>query len=116
MVMSDWPIFWIMNVPADPAVDVADPITIPGKLTCSGVTERKGLALTTVPVRVMPCSVEYPLTPLVVNKVRAVVSTPGITDGALVLSLCRTNPVRLKVTGIEKESPVFKLPCGKLEF
>jgi hypothetical protein len=64
--MSDWPRFWTMNVPADPAAPAADPMTMPGNVTCKGVIEMKGFALMDTPVSEIPCCVEYPVWPLVV--------------------------------------------------
>lgn len=57
---------------ADPLVDTEDPTMRLGKLTCSGLMVMNGFALTILPVRVMPCCVEYPATPLVVYKFKAV--------------------------------------------
>jgi hypothetical protein len=41
--------------------DIAEPITMPRNPTWSGLIAGKGTLLTTVPVRVTPYSVEYPI-------------------------------------------------------
>jgi hypothetical protein len=51
------------NVLVDPPADAAEPMTIPGKVTCRGLIDSQGFGLTIVPVTLTPCCVEYPVTP-----------------------------------------------------
>lgn len=116
MVNVFWPLLPMTKLLFDPSSAAVELMTMPKKSISKGLMVRNGPELTVMPVRVMGCSGEYPVTPLVVRMLMDVVWTPGETEGALVLPPVSWKLVRLKLTGKVKVSPCFKGPVGRLEF
>ena len=107
------PIFARMNDESRPVAAPGPPTTIPPKSTSAGETDKKGALLTSFPCKVRGREFEYCATALVVEIVRELLLTPGVTDpkDAPVSSLTPAF-VRFQVTGKEKVSPALRGPCG----
>lgn len=107
------PMFARIKDESRPVAAPGPPTTIPPISTSAGERDKKGALLTSFPCKVIGNEVEYFTTAFVVEIVREVLFTPGLTDpkDAPVSSLTPAF-VRFQVTGIVKVSPAFKLPCG----
>ena len=81
--------------------------------TSAGERDKKGALLTSLPCKVIGNEVEYFATAFVVEMVKELPLTPGLTDPKDAPASSLTPAfVRFQVTGKVKVSPAFKLPCG----